>query len=236
MYAPYGFKEKDILDKPLPGFWVSCDEGAKIQNPAMAQAKVRLTLPGERKPSVTHNVIGEISGETDECVVLHCHHDSPFVSPVEDACGCSVIRALARHFARGKRPKRMIIVLFTAGHFYASIGTRRSIADNGADIVFKVAPEITAEHVAKETTENEAAEPIESGLPEGTGIFFPFNQAMVDAVLANLKDNGVKRAFLPPPEGPHGSYPRTDGGDWYQEGISLVQFHQQSRLPPQRRS
>jgi hypothetical protein len=55
-------------------------------------------------------------------------------------------------------------------------------------------------------------------------VFLPFNQAMVDTVLASLADNGVDRAFLLPPEGPLGPYPPTDGGDWYQAGVPLVNF------------
>jgi hypothetical protein len=224
MYAPYGFKEKDILDKPLPGFWVSRDDGPTIRKLAKNGADVRLTLTGERKPSVTHNIVGEIPGKTRECMILHCHHDSPFASPVEDASGCSVILALAKHFAGGNEPRRKIIVLFTAGHFYGSIGTRRFIADHSADIVPDVALEITVEHVAKEAIENKAGELVESGLAEVTGVFLPFNQAMVDAVLENLKDNGVDRTFLLPPEGPLGPYPPTDGGDWYEAGVPLINF------------
>lgn len=224
MYAPYGFKEKNILDKPLPGFWVGRDDGPEIRKLAKSGARVRLTLTGERAPSMTHNVVGEIPGETDECIVLHCHHDSPFVSPVEDASGCSVILALAKHFAPGKKPRRKILVLFTAGHFYGSIGTRTFIADHVHDVVPKVALEITVEHVAKEAVEDSQGALAESGLAEGTGVFLPFNQAMVDVVLANLKDNGVDRAFLLPPEGPLGPYPPTDGGDWYKAGVPLVNF------------
>ena len=224
MYAPYGFKEKDILDKPLPGFWVRREDGPELRKLAKSGAKVRLTLTGDRGPSVTHNVIGEIPGETDECIVLHCHHDSPFVSPVEDASGCSVILALARHFAQGKKPRRKIIALFTAGHFYGSIGTRRFIADHARDVVPNLALEITVEHIAKEAIENQAGELVESGFAEGTGVFLPFNRAMVDAVLGNLKDNSVDRTFLLPPEGPLGSYPPTDGGDWYEAGVPLVNF------------
>ncbi|MBL0211919.1 MAG: M28 family peptidase [Holophagaceae bacterium] len=224
MYAPYGFKENDILDKPIPGFWVRREDGPEIRRLARDGAKVRLMLTGERRPSTTHNLIGEIQGETEECVILHCHHDSPFVSPVEDASGCSVILALARHFARGVQPRRKLIVLFTAGHFYGSIGTRRFIRDHAGDVVPKVALEITVEHVAKEAVEDGQGGLVASGLAEGTGVFLPFNQAMVDAVLGNLKDNGVDRTFLLPPEGPLGSYPPTDGGDWHLAGVPLVNF------------
>lgn len=224
MYAPYGFKEKNILDKPLPGFWVSRNDGEEIRRLARNGARVRVTHTGERTPSVTHNVVGEIPGELDEAVILHCHHDSPFVSPVEDASGCAVILALARHYASGAKPRRTIVVLLTAGHFYGSIGTRTFIEEHAADVVPRVALEITVEHVAKEAIEDEAGELVESGRTEGTGVFLPFNQAMVDAVLTNLKDNAVDRVFLLPPEGPLGPYPPTDGGDWYLSNVPLVNF------------
>jgi hypothetical protein len=224
MYAPYGFKEQDILDKPLPGFWVGRDDGPRLRELAERGAKVRLTLVGRRGPSVTHNLVGEIPGETDECVVLHCHHDSPFVSPVEDASGCSVILALAKHFAQRRGLRRKVVVLFTAGHFYGSLGTRRFIADHARDVVPKVALELSVEHVAKEAVEDKDGRLVESGRAEGTGVFLPFNRAVVAAVLASVRGNGVDRVFLLPAEGPLGPYPPTDGGDWYKAGVPLVNF------------
>lgn len=224
MYAPYGFKEADILDKPLPGVWVSRNDGAQLKSLATAGATARLLHVGERGPSQTHNVIAEIPGRTDEAVVLHCHHDSPFASPVEDASGCAVILAVARWFATRPTPRRKIIVLLTAGHFYGSIGTRRFIADHAHDVVPKVALELTVEHIAKEAIEDSSGALVESGRAEGTGVFVPFNQAMVDLVRSNVEDNAVDRAFLLPPEGPLGPYPPTDGGDWYEAGVPLVNF------------
>lgn len=224
MYAPYGFKEADILDKPLPGVWVSRADGARLKELASAGAKARLLHVGERRSSQTHNVVAEIPGQTDEAVVIHCHHDSPFSSPVEDASGCAVILAVARWLATRPTPRRKIVVLFTAGHFYGSIGTRRFIADHARDLVPKVALEVTVEHVAKEAIEDESGALIESGRAEGTGVFVPFNQAMVELVRGNLEDNDVDRAFLLPPEGPLGPYPPTDGGDWYEAGVPVVNF------------
>lgn len=224
MYAPYGFKEKDILDKPLPGCWVGRADGPALRQLARDGARARLTLTGTRGPSVTHNVVGEVRGESDERVVLHCHHDSPFVSPVEDASGCAVILALAKYFAAGPKPKRTLVVLFTAGHFYGSIGTRRFLADHAHDLVPKVALELTVEHVAKEAIEDAKGELVESGRPEGTGVFVPFSRAVVDLVQRNLVANDVERSFLLPAEGPLGPYPPTDGGDWYEAGVPLVNF------------
>jgi hypothetical protein len=114
------------------------------------------------------------------------------------------------------------MILFTAGHFYGSIGTRSFIKDHMNDIVPKVALEITIEHIAKEAIENSAGELVQSGQPEGTGIFVPFNKGMVNAVLESVKSNSLDRVFLLPPEGPLGNYPPTDGGDWYEAGVPLV--------------
>lgn len=223
MYAPYGFKEKNILDKPLPGFWVSRNDGPRLRELAKkGETRVRMVHTGEHRSEITNNIVGEIAGRNDEIVILHCHHDSPFKSPVEDASGCAVVLALAKYFAKERDNKRKIVILFTAGHFYGSIGTRTFIRDHLKNIVPKVALEITIEHIAKEAVENADGELIYSGQPEGTGIFVPFNKGMVNAVLESVKKNSVDRVFLLPPEGPLGDYPPTDGGDWYEAGVPLV--------------
>ncbi len=223
MYAPYGFKEKDILDKPLPGFWVDRKAGSLLRELAKSgNIRAKLTHTGIERPEVTHNILGEIPGKKDEIVLLHCHHDAPFKSPVEDASGCSVILSLAKYFAKQKELNRTILVLFTAGHFYGSIGTRTFIKEHKKDIVPKVALEITVEHIAKEAIENPQGELVASGQPEGTGIFVPFNKEIIQTVLESIESNNVDRVFLLPPEGPLGDYPPTDGGDWYEAGVPLI--------------
>ena len=223
MYAPYGFKEKNILDKPIPGFWVSRNDGPRLRELAKkGKTRVRMVHTGEQKSEITNNIVGEITGQNDEIIILHCHHDSPFNSPVEDASGCAVVLALAKYFAKERNNKRKILILLTAGHFYGSIGTRTFIQNHLKDIVPKVALEISIEHIAKEAVENDAGELVFSGQPEGTGIFVPLNKGMVNAVLESVKKNSVDRVFLIPPEGPLGDYPPTDGGDWYEVGVPLI--------------
>ena len=62
MYAPYGFKEADILDKPLPGVWVGRAEGDRLIELARQGAPARLAITGTRRTGVTHNVVGELPG------------------------------------------------------------------------------------------------------------------------------------------------------------------------------
>lgn len=227
MYAPYGFKEKDILDKPLPGCWVSRRDRAELVEMARSgTSTARLTLCGTRGPGVTHNIVGEIRGQAagagNETMIMHGHHDSPFVSPVEDASGCAVVLAVAKHFAASRDLNRNLTILLTAGHFYGSVGTRTFIRDHKDDVVPRVVLEMTVEHVAKEAVEDSAGDLVESGLPEATGVFAPFNGDMVRTILKNLEVNDVHRVFILPPEGPLGDFPPTDGGDWYEAGVPLI--------------
>ena len=223
MYAPYGFREKDILDKPVPGFWVSKHDGPELKALAKkGNKRVKMVHAGTHSEETTSNIVGMVPGRKDESVIIHCHHDSPFKSPVEDASGCSVVLALAKYFAERKDNERTLIFLLTAGHFYGSIGTRTFIHEHANDIVPKLALEITVEHIAKEAIENEQGNLVATGQPEGTGIFVPFNQIMVDAVMDAVKKNHMDRVFLLPPEGPLGDYPPTDGGDWYEAGKPVV--------------
>ncbi|MHB1212061.1 MAG: M28 family peptidase, partial [Candidatus Nanopelagicales bacterium] len=151
MYAPYGFREKDILDKPIPGFWVGRADGSWLRAAAESDdGRARLRLTGIREPGTMHNIVGEIPGSSDETIVLTCHHDSPFASPVEDASGVAVVLALARHFAQHRGLKRRLVVVLTAGHFYGSLGTRTFIEEHREDVVRHTALEITIEHIALE--------------------------------------------------------------------------------------
>jgi hypothetical protein len=223
MYAPYGFKEADFLDKPLPAFWVGRKGGPALRALALSgRGSARLTLTGVRAAGVTHNLVGEVPGALDEPVVLSCHHDSPFTSPVEDASGCAVVLGLARHFAKRRGLRRRLIVLFSAGHFYGSIGTRTFIREHHEDVVRKAALEISIEHVAREAVEDASGKLAPSGRPEATGVFVPFNRTVAQAAFEAVRDHGVDRTLLLTAEGPLGDYPPTDGGDWHEAGVPTV--------------
>ena len=224
MYAPYGFKEKNILDKTIPGLWIGRDEGADLVALAKTGAVAHLTLAGHATPAISDNIIAEIPGQTSEIIVLSCHHDSPFTSPVEDGTGVSVILALAKHFARAPAPRRRIVILLTAGHFYGSIGTRNFINKHRHEAVAHTVLEISVEHVALEAIENAAGKLVPSGLPEAVGMFVPFSRRLTNLILQLLATHDLKRCLLLPPEGPLGDYPPTDGGDWYQAGVPVINY------------
>ena len=226
MYAPYGFREKDLLDKPLPGFWVGRSDGGWLGELARSGAgRARIRSTGTRELATTHNIVGEIpGGSNEEVLVLGCHHDSPFESPVEDGTGVAVVLALAEHFAAARDLRRRLVILLSAGHFYGSLGTRTFIREHREDIVRRAVMEISIEHVGHEAVEDGSGHLIESGKPEVAGVFVPFNREVVAAVMDSTRTHDLRRIVLLPAEGPMGDYPPTDGGDWYDAGVPVINY------------
>lgn len=225
MFAPYGFREKDILNKPLPGVWISRKDGPFLKSLAQSgQGSARLVSLGIRQESVSHNVVAELPGESDEAMVLTCHHDSPFRSPVEDASGVAAVLSIAEHMARTRPLKRRLIVLFTAGHFYGSIGTRSFIEQHRDDLLKDVVFALSIEHIAKEAQEDASGKLVPTGKPEPAGIFMSFSEVLRRSVLREALAFGLDRLMLLPAEGPLGNYPPTDGGDWYLANIPIVNY------------
>lgn len=223
MYAPYGFKEKDIMDKPIPGFWVNRNNGVHLKRLAQSgQGQAKAILRGKCTPGIMHNIIGEIPGKKDETIVLSSHHDSPFESPVEDGTGVATVLAIAQNLAAERNLNRRVVVLLTAGHFYGSLGTRTFIQKHRHDVVPKTVLEISLEHMCSEAVEDADGKLVPSGLPEVTGIFVPFNKQISGLVLASMKQHQIDRCIALPPEGPFGAYPPTDGGDWFEAGVPVI--------------
>ncbi len=224
-FAPYGFKEKDIHNKPIPGFWVDRMTGAKIVVAAKSgNARARLFLTGTLVDGITHNVIGVLPGTTNETFIIASHHDSPFNSAVEDASGCAVVLGAAKHFAKTRELRHTLITLFTAGHFYGSIGTRTFIERNKGELLDKVALEFHVEHIAKEAIERNDGSIETVDRPDFVGAFVPFNRRVRRAVRNAVVTEDLQRTMLLPPHGPLGEFPPTDGGDFHLEGIPVVNF------------
>ncbi len=225
MFAPYGFREKDILNKPVPGVWVSRADGPFLKSLAQSgQGSAQLVSLGIRQESVSHNIVAELPGESTEAMVLTCHHDSPFRSPVEDASGVATVLSIAQHMARTRPLKRRLIVLLTAGHFYGSIGTRTFIEQHQNDFLKDVVFTLSIEHIAREAQEDPVGILTPTGKSEPAGIFLSFNEVLRRGILSEAKAFGLDRCMLLPAEGPLGNYPPTDGGDWYAANIPIVNY------------
>lgn len=200
-YAPY-----DGVMRPMPGLWVSRETGARLKE-MLGRGKVRgkIVLKAKVKPAVTHNVYGVLPGETDDVIIVHSHHDGPFQSAVEDASGCSVVLALAKYFAKlGKRTRKTLVFLFTAGHFYGGaegVGQKAFIEAHRGDIVARAVVDIAIEHVAKECLEKDGVGVV-TGNVEPRGLFTTDNPVMVDIAKKAIVKNGVEKILVLPTNTP----------------------------------
>ena len=222
-YAPYGYRDKDIHDCPIPGFWVDRVVGRELRTLAKkGRSNAKLWTRGTLAPGVTHNVVGEIPGKSKEAYIIACHHDAPFASAVEDASGCAVILAAAAHLAKAGELNRSVIVLFTAGHFYGSIGSRSFIKAHKHDLLRKTALEFHVEHIAREAVEAQDGSLHLLDRPEPIGAFVSLNRHIKNALKNAFVSEGISRVVGLPPEGPFGDYPPTDGGDFHEAGTPIV--------------
>ena len=97
---------------------------------------MKLTLtPRDLGTTVSGNVVGEIVGRDPSLppVLLACHIDSWWNSPgaFDDAAGCGIAAAAARHASTGSQPLRTIRVLFAGAE---EVGLHGSVAYSAAHI------------------------------------------------------------------------------------------------------
>ncbi len=223
-YAPYGFREKDILDKPIPGFWVGKNDAEELVQKAKVGERARLRLTGIKESAITHNIIGKIQGQSDETIIIGTHHDAPFDNAVEDGSGLAVLQALIKQLAQEKSSlKRSIVFLATAGHFYGSIGTRQYIEHHRDFLNRNAIAEIHIEHIAKEVIERDG-KLVPSGKTEPAAIFTNFNRKSVELMTGIMAEENLVRTMILPAHGPLGNYPPTDGGDFYEAGVPIFNY------------
>ena len=182
-YGPY-----DGIMKPLPGLWVSKDQGARLRSFARAGVEAEMVLQGSLKPSVMHNVWGYLPGQSERVIMLNSHHDSPHLGVVEDGSGVAQVLAQAQAWSQlplEQRPRSMVFML-DAGHFYGSEGahyfarTRKDIMDS-LDIL------ITLEHLASKEVREENGRYVETGRLAFSALFTSPIDEVAAAVTAALQ-------------------------------------------------
>jgi hypothetical protein len=112
------------------------------------QAHVMLTHMTE-PDNMTDNVIGKISGTTDEYVIVVAHMDAYFYGAIDNATGVAAMLGLARHIANlPEKPRRTHIFVATGGHHAGGWPGTVQYVDSILDIREKTAIVLNCEHVA----------------------------------------------------------------------------------------
>lgn len=137
----------------VPTFAIADYEGRFIEevlaraNGAPVQAKVSLSFVTENVP--TNNVIGKISGTSDEYVIVVAHQDSYFYGAIDNATGVAAMLGLARHMASlPEKPRRTHIFVATGGHHGGGWPGTVQYVDSIMKLRDKTAIVLNCEHVA----------------------------------------------------------------------------------------
>jgi len=218
-YVPY-----DAVARPIPGVWISRSDGLRLRE-MLARGRVvgRIDVDSVREDVVTHNVVGSLSGASEDWIVVGCHHDAPWTSAVEDASGMALVIAQAVYWSRvpaRMRPHNMLFLL-TSGHMAHGAGTAAFIAAH-KDLLDRIVLEVHLEHPARECI-GEDGRLVPTDPPEVRWWFTSRNDRLIDAVESAIRDEDLRRSLIMPPDvfGPH---PTTDGGFFHVEGVPLVNF------------
>ncbi len=218
-YVPY-----DGIARPIPGMWIGERDGARLRALLdTAKVHVELRLDAVRSRVTSHNVVGELPGADEECVVIGTHHDGPWSSAVEDASGMALVLAQATFWSkvsRAARPHRLVF-LFNGGHMAGGAGVRAFIERHRADLD-RIVLEVHLEHAAREFTERDGTLAA-TGEPEPRWWFTSRIPALEAAVWEAIESEGLERSLLMTPDA-LAPFPTSDGGPFHPAGVPLVNF------------
>lgn len=144
---------EDDFRFPIPGLWISKDDGEAIKALAGQGSSVagRMTVRTTYEMAKANNVVGVLPGKTDEIILVHSHHDAVCEGAVQDASGMSEVFAIAEYFARLPLEQREKTMMFAGldshytdyeGHV-AFMNERKQKKQN-------IILDIALEHIAKE--------------------------------------------------------------------------------------
>jgi hypothetical protein len=207
--------------RPIPGLYIGRDDG-KVLKKLLRESKDKnirgnLVQTGKKSQGTTSNILGFIPGKTEDIILISSHHDAPFNNAVQDASGTGIVMALAKYFAQfppGTFDKTLLF-LFTAGHFYDTLGGKEFVKKYKNNLVPKIMTSIHIEHIAKEYLEKDGKLTY-TGFPEIRAIFVSDRPPLISFVKNAVIKHDLQRLLILPTDNPLGGVV-TDGGDFHRE-------------------
>jgi len=206
---------------PIPGLWLSRSDGARLKASLKKDGnQATLVLDGTVTPGTAYNVIGMLSGKSDDIVMVHSHHDAPWSSAVEDASGVAEVLALAKYFGGVPKEQREKTLMFV------SLDTHFSMYQGHLDLIKKIRDrkmnvivDIVLEHIGKEVVEKDG-QLVETGFVEPRGIFVTENPFLIALVTQAVERHNLERTVVLPTYTILGV--PTDAGDFNRRGFTVI--------------
>jgi hypothetical protein len=199
-------------DGSLPGLTISPRAGARLRDQlARGDFEASMVLTGQERTGPISDVSATLAGRTTETIVVHTHHDG---WAVNEASGCAVVLALAKHFAECPKESLRRTLRFVA--FDSHFGKRRAKPSYWEKMLPNVVAAVSIEMIARHFR-IEAGEYVDTGLVSPT--VFGVSQANPDLlgivrkaiVEHNLDRSAVVGRFF------------GDGNEYSKRGIPLIE-------------
>src|SRR5262245_38901543 len=149
---------RDISECGGPCFNVGGQDGRFIEQVMDAAATAHVSAPlratlqlrsEERTGLRASNVIGIVSGVSDENIIINAHVDGWFEGANDNADGTAILAALAQHFAKPEnRPARTLVFVGSAGHHTPGLSGPEHLVSLNRDLIAKNVLLVNLEHVA----------------------------------------------------------------------------------------
>ncbi len=215
-YAPY-----DGILRVIPSLYIRQGDGDLLKaglKKGKTEAGLVLTAKTAKNGGATATVYGILPGKSSSSLLIHCHHDAPWRSGIEDSAGVGMVLSLAKYFAKipPEQRDRTLIFMFTGSHMVGSKSNYAFIDHHRKGLLKNMLYDICIEHIADDYNPPEAA----TGNPEPRGVFVTENPVMVSLYSAIAVRQGITRLLVFPTGTPLGV--PTDAQPFHNEDYSVA--------------
>lgn len=215
-YAPY-----DGILRTLPSLYVMERDGEKIKESLKrggVKASLLLAAKTAKQGGKTATVYGILPGKSETSLIVHCHHDAPWRSGIEDSAGVGMVLALAKYFAGIPLEKRdrTLIFMLTGSHMVGAKGNYDFIDKHKSGLMKNVLYDICIEHIADDYNPPQAS----TGNPEPRGVFITENPVMLSTYARLVKRHNIHRLLVFPTGSPLGV--PTDAQPFHNKGYNVT--------------
>ncbi|HDP80982.1 MAG TPA: M28 family peptidase [Spirochaetes bacterium] len=214
-YAPY-----DGIFRTLPSLYVMEKDGERIRamlGKGPVSAKLVLAAKTAKRGGKTATVYGTLPGKSDTALIIHCHHDAPWRSGIEDSSGVGMVLALAKYYARVplEKRERTLVFMLTGSHMVGSRSNYDFIEKHRDGLMKKVIYDICIEHIADDYNPPAPS----TGNPEPRGVFITENPVMLATYARLVRRHNLPRLLVFPTGSPLGV--PTDAQPFHKSGYAV---------------
>ncbi|MCU0843564.1 MAG: hypothetical protein MUC76_01400 [Spirochaetes bacterium] len=214
-YAPY-----DGIFRTVPSLYVMEKDGERIKA-ALAEkpmkARVLLDAKISKRGGRTATVYGILPGKRETSLIIHCHHDAPWRSGIEDSSGVGMVLALAKYYSRIPLEKRDLTLVFmlTGSHMVGAKSNYDFIEKHRDGLMKNVLYDICIEHISDDYNPPNPS----TGNPEPRGVFVTENPVMLSIYARLVGRHDMQRLLVFPTGSPLGV--PTDAQPFHNEGYGV---------------